>query len=240
MGSGRACGAILRGLRAYSWPVNIDSASSGAAEQPGSAVFRARREERLGAESGALSPGGRGQGEDVRSVICCERRPAAARGSTWHTQRGLPEPGCLSPFTLTLLSPPAGPQGLHQQQCRWHSAAHAMGTRGGLCAHTPGPMHPIQRAEKPWGEHQMQSPWLCLFLWVPQCPGNGGGGLGRGSAWVPAACPTCTRGAAASAWPAAVVGSKVGTAGCAWGQQGSLQPLPHVGEGGVTAAVSGA
>lgn len=226
MGSGRACGAILRGLRAYSWPVNIDSASSGAAEQPGSTVFRARREERLGAESGALSPGGRGQGEDVSSVICCERRPAAARGSAWHTQRGLPEPGCLSPFTLTLLSPPAGPQGLHQQQCRWHSAAHAMGTRGGLCAHTPGPMHPMQRAEKPWGERQMRSPWLCLFLWVPQCPGNGGGWAGQGVSLGPSSLPHVHKGCCCQC-----------LARCSGGKQGGDSRL-CLGTAGLTAAAS--
>lgn len=84
----QARGAILRGLRDYSWPVNIDSASSGATAQPGSTVFRARREARRVAESGPLSPGGRGQGEDVSSVICSKRLPAAARGEQ-HARRRL-------------------------------------------------------------------------------------------------------------------------------------------------------
>lgn len=99
-GGGEACGAILRGLRDYSWPVNIDSASSGATAQPGSTVFRARWEARRVAESGALSEGGRGQGEDVSSVIFSERLPAAARerGTPRACRRlrgGRPEPlGC--------------------------------------------------------------------------------------------------------------------------------------------------
>lgn len=80
--AGWACGAILRGLRDYSWPVNIDSASSGATAQLGRTVFRARREARRAAESGALSRGGRGQGEDVSSVICSERlREQLGRGA---------------------------------------------------------------------------------------------------------------------------------------------------------------
>lgn len=90
--AGRACGTILRGLRDYSWPVNIDSDSSGATAQPGCTVFRARWEVKQAAELGALSGGGRGQGEDVSSVICSKRLPAAAweRGTprACHWQRG--------------------------------------------------------------------------------------------------------------------------------------------------------
>lgn len=86
--AGRACGTILRGLRDYSWPVNIDSASSGATAQPGCTVFRARWEARQAAELGALSGIGRGQGEDVSSVICSKRLPTAA----W--ERGTPRACC--------------------------------------------------------------------------------------------------------------------------------------------------
>lgn len=123
---GEACGAILRGLRDYSWPVNIDSASSGATAQPGSTVFRARWEARRVAESGALSEGGRGQGEDVSSVIFSERLPAAARerGTPRACRRlrgGQPEPlGCTERL----------PWG-------WRNGARtraaAPGTSGGVC-----------------------------------------------------------------------------------------------------------
>lgn len=89
--AGRACGAILRGVRDYSWPVNIDSGGSGAAAQPGNAIFRARQEERPGAELGALSPGGRGQGEDVSSVIAA-RGSQQQHGAGWW-EHGTPQQG---------------------------------------------------------------------------------------------------------------------------------------------------
>lgn len=96
--AGRACGAILRGVRDYSWPVNIDSGGSGAAAQPGNAVFRARREERPGAESGALSPGGRGQGEDVSSVIAARGSRQQHEAGCW--EHGTPQQGAGCPHSL--------------------------------------------------------------------------------------------------------------------------------------------
>lgn len=95
--AGRACGAILRGVRDYSWPVNIDSGGSGAAAQPGNAIFRARQEERPGAESGALSPGGRGQGEDVSSVIAARGSQQQHGAGCW--ERGAPQQGAGCPHS---------------------------------------------------------------------------------------------------------------------------------------------
>lgn len=96
VGSGAACGAILSGLRDYSWPVNIDSASSGATAQLGSTVFRARQEVRRAAESGALSGRGRGQGEDVSSVICSEWLPERSTHQACRQLKGSQQelPGC--------------------------------------------------------------------------------------------------------------------------------------------------
>lgn len=193
---GWACGAILRGLRDYSWPVNIDSASSGATAQPGSTEFRARREARRAAELGALSRGGRGQGEDVSSVICSERLLAAGweKGTPQACRRlrgGQRDPlGCTEHLPLRM-------EGLGQNTHRQFLAGmggvcgawggEAAGHRAAVDSATEG-----QGAQRTiWGlqvAKQVSSSSLfpCLF----EAPWGGPGQPGAG--WLQPNGPACT------------------------------------------------
>lgn len=164
--AGRACGAILRGVRDYSWPVNIDSGGSGAAAQPGNAIFRARQEERPGAESGTLSPGGRGQGEDVSSVIAARGSQQQHGAGCW--EHGTPQQGAGCPH-----SP------LRDTSVPYTSRSSVGGPvqpmLGGIgCALHSGPrisqpkVHRELHKELKKHRESFNAKWLGLFLWLSQ------------------------------------------------------------------------
>lgn len=69
------------------------------------------------AESGPLSLGGRGQGEDVSSVICSKRLPAAARGER-HTPGPPPVEGWPARATGLHGASALGLEGWGQNTCR--------------------------------------------------------------------------------------------------------------------------